>query len=41
MEERALVPLFHTHESFDSIMQSLLPPGSKDSPIVRRPTIGL
>ena len=36
MEKRALVPLFHTHESFDSIMQSLLHPGTKGSPIVSR-----
>ncbi len=41
MEKRALVPLFQTHEAFDSVMQSLLPPGSKDSPIVSRPVIEL
>ena len=41
MEKRALVPLFHTHEAFDSIMQSLLPVGSKDSPIVSRSAIEL
>ena len=41
MEKRALVPLFHTHEAFGSIMQSLLPPGSKDSPIVSRLIIEL
>jgi hypothetical protein len=41
MEKRALAPIFHTHEAFDSVMQSLLPTGSKDSPIVSRPTIEL
>ena len=34
IEKRALAPIFHTHESFDSVMKSMLPPGSKDSPAV-------